>query len=277
MGRYKLRLLLVPIFFMIAACNGTSVPSGLTAGGWAGSGAPLPDPSNTSAPPAAGRTYQTDALIYDGAGTSESDAQALADLVDSHGLSRRVVNSDELNAMSAEELRSYGVIIWPGGTAKTMSDSLTAETRARIKDSIASDGVGFVGFCAGAFIAGTYAWSPTWGLELTPIDFPVYQLDAQGVSEAMVQVSFADGSSHDLVWYGGPELVGFGQVIGKYPEGGSAIAQEWIGKSLVVLSAVHPEAPESWRAGLSDSDGLDLDVAWTLINASLKQQPLKAF
>lgn len=236
-----------------------------------------PDVGTYSAPTRDLRTYQTDALIYNGDGTAESDAQSLINLVASKGLTYKVVNSSTLNGMTTTEISNYGVILWPGGLSNTMSYSLTDATRKRIRQSIVENGVSYVGFCAGAFIAGTYDWPVRWGLELTSQDFPIYYLEYQGIDRTMVDITFPDGNTRNIVWYGGPELEQFGNVIGRYPEGGNAIAQDWIGKGFVILSAVHPEAPDSWRAGLNDVDGNDLELTWTLIQSALKQIPMPTF
>ena len=235
----------------------------------------MPPPSGAPPPVLAARSSSI--LIYNGDGTALSDTQSIEKIIQVNGQSSKTVNSNQINVMTEEELRHYGLIIWPGGKSKTMSDSLTFETRNRIRDAVSLDGVSFLGFCAGAFIAGTYSWSPTWGLELVPNDFPYYQLEFQGYTKAFVELQFSDRSSRHVLWYGGPQLDDFGKVIARYPDGSSAIAQDWVGVGFVILSGVHPEAPLSWGTGLSYPDGSDHALAWQLIEAAMKQQPLKTF
>lgn len=260
-----------------AACNGSPDSTGaITAGNIPTDNSPTDSGSPTSPPAPQQRQYATDVLIFNGIGTASDDTASIQQIVGSRGLTQKTVSSAQLNAMTAEDLRQYGVIVWPGGLAKTQNDSLTAEARQNVYEAVAEGGVGYVGFCAGAFIAGSYG---SWGLELAPFDFPYYYLENQGYTKAMVNVTFADGSARDLIWYGGPELATFGQVLAKYPDGTTAIAQDRVGKGLMILSGPHPEAPSSWKSGLSDSDGTapDQDYAYQLIQAAMKQQPLPSF
>src|SRR5437868_4092261 len=70
--------------------------------------------------------YKTGALLYAGEFTAFGDAESLASIMDSHGMSYRAVSSAELNNMSLDDLSQYGAIVWPGGYATEMSNSLTA-------------------------------------------------------------------------------------------------------------------------------------------------------
>jgi glutamine amidotransferase-like uncharacterized protein len=232
----------------------------------------------TSVPTAvpASRSWVTDALVFNGTGTSASDTASVVNILTTHGLTHKTVTSAQLNALSAADLRSYGLIIWPGGVAKQQNDSLTAVTLNRVYSAVHDDGVGYVGFCAGAFEAGNYG---SWGLGLTSQGFDYYQLESQGVVTAMVDATFANGSVRSLVWYGGPQLNGFGKIVAKYADGNPAIAEDEVGKGYVVLSGPHPEAPQGWRdgPGLTDRDGLDYDIALELFKAALHHVPLSSF
>jgi hypothetical protein len=107
----------------------------------------------------------------------------------------------------------------------------------------------------------------------------LYYPDGQLPAAAMVDVSFADGSHRDLVWWGGPSTPEWsGGVVARYKDGKPAISETWSGKGYVVISGPHPEAPQGWRATAgNDSDGLDYDIAIAMMNAALKKQPLPAF
>jgi glutamine amidotransferase-like uncharacterized protein len=228
------------------------------------------------------RLYKADALIFNGVGTANLDAQALAQILSQHGRTYRIVDSDELNAMSAEEIADYGVLVWPGGYAGQMTSSLHPETRQRIRKAVNLYGVSYVGFCAGAFMAVSPApsvgGSPDWGLSLISGEIlPYYYLEDQGVEYSMVPVSMSMGPKRDLVWWGGPTFPKSSRgAVGRYPNGEAAIVEGWAGNGFVVLSAPHPEAPHAWREnlGLSDSDGSDWDVAWDLIRSALDRKPL---
>lgn len=233
------------------------------------------------------REYQTGALIYQGASSATGDPEAIADILSRHGVSYQLATSEELNTMSLEDYSKYGVIIWPGGYAGYMSESLLPSTRTLIRRAVTENGVSYVGFCAGAFIAispsalpGTEG--PAWGLSLIPDDLlPYYHLENEGVEFAMVSANFADQSHRSLLWWGGPTLPEFPHgVIARYSDTGEpAIAETWAGQGLILLSGPHPESPEQWRTklGLTDPDGTEQDIAWNMFNAALTRQPMMAF
>jgi len=186
-----------------------------------------------------------------------------------------LVGSSTLNSMSAEDMRKYGTWIWPGGYAGQMSASLTRATRDRIQLSVIQDGVSFVGFCAGAFIA--VSPDTTWGFSL--IDrptLPYYYLEDIGVSASMVGIDGWNGQSRNLLWWGGPKLTGFSEeeTLARYSQTQEpAITQSQLPSGAkVILAGPHPEAPESWRTklGLRDSDGMDQDIALEMFQRALE-------
>lgn len=231
------------------------------------------------------RSYKTDALIYAGVAAAYGGPEALAEIVESHGLTQRTVNSEELDRMTLDELANYGVILWPGGYATEMSDSLRAITRENIRKAVSERGVGFAGYCAGAFIAVSPPAKqgqdgPDWGFALIQGEtLPYYHLEDEGVDDAIVKVGLAGGSQRDLIWWGGPYFPEYQHgVIARYADDNKpAIIEQWSGKGLVVLSGPHPEAPDNWRQklNLTDKDGLDHELAWDMIQAALKQQPME--
>jgi len=225
------------------------------------------------------RNYQTDVLIYQGDATATGDAESFAEIAGSHGLKYDTVSSNELDSMSLDQLASYGVIVWPGGYAGQMSNSLRAETREKIRKAVVERGVGFNGTCAGAFIA--VSPDTSWGFSIIPANtLDYFRLENQGVEISMADVKFADGKTRNMVWYGGPQMPEWpGGTIARYDDGNPALAQTWAGEGFVTLSGPHPEAPQSWydKNGLSDADGRDVDVAWQMMEAALKRKPLPAF
>jgi len=80
-------------------------------------------------------------------------------------------------------------------------------------------------------------------------------------------------------WEDGPVLAGWGDVVGKYPDGTPAIVEASVGEGWVILSGVHPEAPDSWRDGMTFVTPASLDNAYsaTLIDAALRRTRLIHF
>jgi hypothetical protein len=106
-----------------------------------------------------------------------------------------------------------------------------------------------------------------------------YPNDDTSLIAAMVPVKFADGTSRQMVWWGGPTTPEWsGGVVARYSTGEPAISETFSGKGYVVISGPHPEAPQGWRATAGyDSDGLDYSVAIAMINAAITRQPLTAY
>ncbi|MEO5969000.1 MAG: hypothetical protein ABIQ95_03665 [Bdellovibrionia bacterium] len=230
------------------------------------------------------RDYEIPALIYNGDMTANGDPEAITEILDNHEVTYQLASSEEFNAMTAEDFSKFGIIIWPGGYAGYMSESLLPATRELISKAVTEQGVGFVGFCAGAFMAVSPAAlpgeeGPAWGLGIVPDDIlPYYHLEDEGTEYAMVDLKLADQSIRSVLWWGGPILPEFPHgVIARYTDTGEpAIAETWAGKGLVVLAAPHPESPENWRTklGLIDADGLDQDIAWEMFEAALTHKPM---
>ena len=273
---------------MVAAtgCDSTTEVSQLVPGPAKPTSLDPSAPTGTSNPPTttppAGtttRTFTTAALVYNGDGAWTSEVANLESVLKSHSLSYQEVTSAQLAALTQDEMGQFGTIIWPGGSGTSMLNSLSGATRIKIRSAVIDQGVSFVGFCAGAFLAVSPA--PAAGQApgyLSLISAPVldyYYLENQGVTDAMTLESFADGTQHDLVWYGGPVTLNIaGGVVAKYPTGDPAITEAFSGNGFVIISGVHPASP---NLGIGDTDGIDLDVAYSLINAALTRTPLRAF
>lgn len=230
----------------------------------------------------AARTFKTDALIYGGTATAVGGAEVLEEIVTEMGLTSDVVSSSELNEMSLEDLKEYGTIVWPGGYATQMSNSLNESTRQKIRTAVREHGVGYVGICAGAFIA--VSPSTRWGFNLMEAPtsdgtLEYYHLELSGTPHAPVNLMLRDGKTREVIWWGGPYLPELSKgVLARYEDTGEpAILQGYAGKGLIAITGPHPEAPAFWqeRLGISDSDGLDHDVAAELIQASIKGHKLE--
>jgi glutamine amidotransferase-like uncharacterized protein len=132
----------------------------------------------------------------------------------------------------------------------------------------------YLGICAGAFFAGN---SPYNGLNLTSgVRFPFYGIEDRGVRKAAVTITFAESNPLDQYWEDGPQLTNWGAVVARYPDGTPAVVQGTSGEGWVILSGVHPEAPESWHHGLTFVTPASEDHAYaaTLIDAALNRTSL---
>ncbi len=272
------------VSFALTACNSsensvskdpqTSVPPDTSSS----------DPANPKTDPVPVHPgYSTAVMIFNGSGVSTSDWQSTEAIVKSQGLSYQLVNSAQLNAMTLEQIESFGLMVVPGGEGGTIAAALTDATQLRVRQAVRDYGMGYVGFCAGAWIAvGPEADTngvASYGLAVAKGDV-LPSFDPPGNPTAtIVNVSFPNGSIRNLVWWGGPSTPEWPNgVVARYNTGAPAISETFSGKGYVVISGPHPEAPQGWRATAgNDSDGLDYDIAIAMFNAALTKQPLSVF
>jgi hypothetical protein len=215
-------------------------------------------------------------LLFNGTGTSSHDVAAVEAILQSHQLDYSTANSSQLDEMSESRLRAYRLLIVPGGNFETIGNQLAPGSSARIRAAVQA-GSSYLGICAGAFFAGD---SPYHGLNLTSgVQFHFYSAEARGIRKAAVAIATAGGATLDQYWEDGPQLTGWGAVVGKYPDGTPAVVEGMSGQGWVILSGVHPEAPASWRRGLSFTTPASIDNAYaaTLIDAALRRTSLPHF
>ena len=230
-----------------------------------------------------------DFLIYNGYGIDTTGTDALVEIIQSKGLTQRVVTEEEFNPMTADEFAQYGTFIWPGGYNSEIDEELSPSARRELRKAVIQKGLNFVGICAGAFLAVGPKTDvddvPAWGLALIEGNYLQNYTTSSGRREAMVPTSFPDGSMRQLMLWSGPFFdlnaqKTNAQVIARYAEDSKpAMIQAKVNNSLVVLSGPHPEAPQLWQteSGLVDVDGLDWEIAWKLINAAHTGQPLPSW
>src|SRR5262249_43655553 len=152
-----------------------------------------------------------DILLFNGRGTSPNDVAALEHILREHGLHYSTASSARLDAMSKSELKTYRLIVVPGGNFVDIGNGLTKNTTTKLRGAIES-GLGYLGICAGAFFA---AASPYNGLNLTDgVWFPFYTLESRGIRKAPVSVNTADATL-EVYWEDGPQLTGWGQPVAR--------------------------------------------------------------
>jgi glutamine amidotransferase-like uncharacterized protein len=221
---------------------------------------------------------KTPVLLFTGTGTSPNDVKAIETLLVSNHIDFSTASSFELNRMKEEDLRRYLLLIMPGGNFVDMGNRLTSPTIASVRHAVHS-GLNYLGVCAGAFLAGNFP-APYKSFNLTSgVKFGFYAAENRGIRKAAVAITVAEGPMLDEYWEDGPQLAGWGAVVGKYPDGTPAIVEGTFGNGWMVLTGVHAEAPESWRAGMTFRTPATEDntYAGTLILAALNRTPLSHF
>ena len=218
----------------------------------------------------------TPILLFNGTGTSPGDVEALEEILRGDHLRYSLIDSRQLNRMSESQLREFRLLMVPGGNFERIGNNLTSSATANVRGAV-RNGLNYLGICAGAFFAGS---SPFNGLNLTGgARFGFYAAEAQGIRKSAVAITDAGGRMLDQYWEDGPELTGWGAVVGKYPDGSPAVVEGSFGNGWVILTGVHPEAPASWRRGMDFRTPVELDRAYaaTLIRAALNRESLPHF
>ena len=239
--------------------------------------ATLVAPNSLPAQQANANPNTTSILIFNGTGTSPSDVVAVEAVVKAKGLAYNTANSSQLDGMSQSQLTAYKLFIVPGGNSITIGNNLSSKATTTVRNAVAQ-GLNYLGICAGTFFGG-YS-NPYNGLNLTSgVWFGFYADHYKGINKEPVAISFPGGTKLDIYWQDGPQLSGWGQVVGKYPNGTTAITEGYWGKGFVLLSGVHPEAPAGWRYGMHFFTPLDVDLAFagTLVTSALNRVTLPHF
>jgi dienelactone hydrolase len=145
------------------------------------------------------------------------------------------------------------VWIQPGGTSRLASQTMSNELKASIVRLVA-DGGGYVGFCAGGFLAAQTFHGAHQGLGLFSGRSELYR--AIPDAPASIAVDW-QGESRVLYWEGGPLFEADPavdiEVLATYPDGSNAAVRQSFGRGRVVITGPHPEAGESWIAALPPS------------------------
>ncbi len=208
-------------------------------------------------------------LIFNGTGTSSTDVTAVINVVKTAGLGYKTVNSSQLDGMTQSQLAAYKLFIVPGGDSVKIGNSLSSRATTNVHNAVSQNGLNYLGFCAGGFFGGFSRYN---GLNLTSgVWFSLYADYYKGIHKEAVTISFPSGKKLDIYWQNGPDLSGWGSVVGKYPNGRPALTEGHWGNGFVLLSGVHPEAPANWRYGMQFNTPLDVDLAYaaTLVTSAL--------
>ena len=217
-------------------------------------------------------------LIFNGSGTGASAVAAIENVVHSLGLAYQTVNSSQLDAMTQTKLASYKLFIVPGGNSITIGNNLTSKATTTVRNAVSQNGLNYLGMCAGGFFGGFSSYHKVLNLT-SGVWFKFFADYYNGKHKEAVAISFPARSKLDIYWQDGPQLSGWGKVVGKYPNGTPAITEGFVGKGFVILSGVHPEAPASWRTGMHFNTPVDVDLAYaaTLVRSAMNRTMLPHF
>jgi hypothetical protein len=207
-------------------------------------------------------------LLFNGTGTTSSDVSAVEAILNNLKLSYATANTSEMNSMTETKLKTYKLMIVPGGNSITIGKYLTRTATTNIHNAIQS-GLHYLGICAGGFFGGYSIYN---GLNLTSgVWFNVYHNGGKGTGKTAVEISSPNGTKRDQYWEDGPEFAGWGTIVAKYPDNTPAVVEGKSGTGWVILCGFHPEAPASWRYGMTFTTSVAVDNAYagTLVTNAL--------
>jgi glutamine amidotransferase-like uncharacterized protein len=215
-------------------------------------------------------------LLFNGTGTSPNDVKAIASILSSNDFDFTLVNSSQLIGLDTNQLSKYKLIIMPGGNFIDMGKNLTAETIGNIQKAV-HQGLNYLGICAGGFLAGNTR-NNSFNVA-DSVQFKFYSDESKGIRKESVAITNADSTIIEHYWEDGPQFTGWGEVVSKYPDGTPATVQGNYGSGWVVLTGVHPEAPENWRNEFHFTTSMEdsHQYAIRLIKAALEKKSLPHF
>ena len=244
-----------------------------------------PPEDNSGAPFNNPGSNRTDILLFSGSSIWKLEAASIRQILYAHGATYRTVGDDELNAMEQADFKKYKALVIPGGDAEVVTSKLYNETRRKIRLAVNDDGLNYLGFCAGAWLAiapnPPEGWAHSYGIGF--VDAPLqehtvyYRRDQQ---EVLLTAHYPDGQTRKQLWFGGPVTPNVpGGVIARYPDGKPAITQFIIDNSLIILSALHPTADKAMLSAINlyQIEAITPDVAWELLDSVINKKLLPAF
>jgi len=258
-------------FIVAAGLLAVVISTGCGSSNWSASQRQTPPSVAQAAVSVAAGASTPQVLLFVGTGTSSGAVTATKTILGNLKLTYATATSSQLNGMSESALKAYKLFLMPGGNAITISQNLSATTITNLHNAIVNDGLNYFGICAGGFFAGNSGIYNYLDLTPTAVWFNYYADEFKGIYKEAVEIKASDGTKLDQYWENGPQFSGWGKIIGKYPDGTPAIVEGNSGKGWVILSAVHPEAPDSWRTGMTFTTTAAVDNAYaqTLLTAAL--------
>lgn len=197
-------------------------------------------------------------------GAGEEGVATVTEQLRASGIKVVAVTGEEI---AGGILSEFDVVVFPGGSASAQARALGGQGRENVRDFV-GDGNGYVGICAGAYLAcSDFSWgvgvlaagtvSPLWqrGVGIVEMEVTAAGEDLTGLEPKVHEVYYENGPiiaprengeipPFETVAYFRSEL-----AENDTPEGimidSPAIARGVFGKGRVVVSSPHPERTES--------------------------------
>lgn len=209
------------------------------------------------------------AVIWSGHGScNEGCAEAAGKVAKQAGYRVEFVTTRNF---SATLLERASIWVQPGGDGIKAAQTLGPKRLSMIRDFVAKGG-SYIGFCAGAFLADHWVddFNTVAGLGITPVVTADFAKAELGSSETLLDINwngkirsvyFSEGATFKPADEAQVDVIAY-YASPKLPNAPAAWENSFE-KGKVVVSGVHPEAPQSWKddTGQEDQDGDDIDLA----------------
>ena len=218
--------------------------------------------------------FAYDALVWGGPGACQDGCIDAAIYVTKlAGLDPMVVTPENFDPSMFESAKVW---VQPGGKSGSASNALGVANRAFLKKFI-SDGGGYVGFCAGAFLTTPKVGQTSVdGLGIISGSTKVFR---KAKSYPSVEKMITPQGTTYNYWEGGPWFSFTNSQLAKvtvksrYNSTNAINAVETMyGNGRISVSGTHPEAPQWWYddGHIIDADGLDNQVAADMVKWAAK-------
>jgi glutamine amidotransferase-like uncharacterized protein len=227
------------------------------------------------------KSNQPLALVYRGPGACEAGqadgcAEAAANVAKSAGFKILFVGPDGKEAEGQWD--TARLWIQPGGRVHTQVEAMTSSLKEKIIHFV-NKGGGYVGFCAGMFLAAKTFTFPemdssgnitTYRADgLGFLSATAYLFDPSDESgQARIVEALWQGKKRFVYWEEGPyledsSLTSKVESVATYADNSVMTVRLKYGAGRVFVTGVHPEAPQGWYDyfHLRDADGLDHNLA----------------
>lgn len=202
------------------------------------------------------------ALVYKGQGACDhtdtdwgySCSDSAATTAQEAGFDYKFVGPKDLPDFSKAK-----IWIQPGGVSNTAYYAMSNQLKSALVKFV-KDGGGFVGFCAGAFLA-------TDWFHFIDADSALYRYNPirPDLHYALLNIDWYN-QRRVIFFSGGPYFYKIGpsvEVTARFSTGYAASIRAAYGKGRVYVTGPHPEAPPIWTEedNITDPDGSDRDLA----------------
>lgn len=213
------------------------------------------------------------ALVYKGEGSCIEDCSESAAMVaQMAGLQPVYVSPNETNL---NIFANAAVWIQPGGESMVVSQAMNMDLKRGLREFIQRGG-GYVGFCAGAFFADRWIHG-TRSEGLGVLTGRALSYERINTKAAMMDFNW-NGQKRSVYWEEGPYMEVYGvsgvsMPFAFYPTGEVAGVYGLYNLGRVIITGVHPEAPQYWRDDIKavDPDGLDYDLAVDMVRWAISR------